>query len=353
MATKTAKTNPVADASALVRKREAELSEAVEAELGFERRLMEGDDSVTTSDMTEAGNASKRARLLLEAARKNLATAKAEASKAAAEASPDAAELVADLFAENQFAFGAFGVPVNIVSKLSDTAPSNLPTIEITQDQATELTLSGTVNGRAVVAFFTDASVSLAHAETLGAKLPEVVRSGDRAIEAQRFSAGAPLDLGNGVTRRTIGFAIRGIKPEIPTITGEPADHVIQGFGRNVVSAVKQRSGYVKRKGVGFGNGDASGYVSTVHASLGSVALADSRESGGIVRRTLEVDFTAQVMNVHGDEVKQRVSQVIEGMAGEFESYLGRIESASVQRIQAGGDARGFSARFVVVSKRG
>jgi hypothetical protein len=341
----------LADALALVRKREVEHVEAQAAEAALEIRLRNGDDTVTTEALTKAGNAIRRAGLLLEAARQGLTNTKSKESKAAAVASPDIAELISEVLTENVMPLSLLGVPVTVAESLPTETPDVVPSIVLVQDKATRTNLlTGTIDGECVLGFIYGEAVPLDVQRVRGG-IREIAQR-ERLGDVETFNDAPATSLGGGVELKAIAVRVKGAQPEIPTVTESPAEHRFHAFTQGVAASIKRQAGYAKRQGVAFGSGDSGRYVSNVQASVSSSRVVDiNRGSDGVVRRTVEVTITAQAPNVHGDALADRMVRILNEEEGSFASGLGRVESVNVARIEPSGSARSMTVQFVLVSR--
>lgn len=345
----------VSEALALVKQRESEQAERLDAEAALDVRLENGDDTVTAEDLTAAASAVKRAGLLLSAAHKALTKARDDASRAAAQASPDIAEMLHRLITENVIELGLYGVPVVIVKNFrTDLDEVTAPSIVLYQSrETTKDTHYGTIGGECFVGFVTSPQARLNVNGDVMHRIKALAVQTKGAGQLDRFSPGfAVKEIREGVELTVSGFTVKGSFPDVPTVAAVPSDRLMGTFAARVVGAVRNGAGTLTQRGVVIGNGDSAALVSNVRCETSSSRLASTREENGTIRRTVEVEVVAGAKGIDSNEMHQRVSLVLGQFVGEFVAGMGRIEavdSAKGEPLQGG--VRKVTAQFVFASQ--
>lgn len=351
----------VGNAQSKVTQFEHEHSVALNWKEGLTARLANGDDTVTTTALLEADAEIRRTGDLLAAARKSLTAAERDADKAAAMSNPDVAGIVVKLLQDNAIPFGLYGVPINLGEPPAVDSTTVTPAIFAVQRATSKYdTVTGAGKGSCVLYFYGSQSNGTVLDSTL------IVDMLQRAAESAEVGtidrAGGKSWTHGDIVIRGVNLAMSDLRPDIPTLAGEPVSHWVNALGSLVRVAVEQRPGGFRERGVVMGGGWAQALVSRVRCSVEPPKLTRSaKSSDGLVRREYEVDVTTFSQDLDGDAQRDNLIAAVDGLSGTWVEGVGRVETAGLTKDSAGrtivhpvgqyNRGRGATARLVLVSR--
>lgn len=318
-------TEVVAGALAVVRQREQEMADAVAAEAALDLRLDRGDEGVSGSMMTSAGNETLRATRLLDAARKTLALAKTAEAKATAMGSPDVAEMVAALVAGNAIHLGLFGIPVSVVDNPPTEAPEQVPCIVTWQDKPTKRdALSSVFSGECQIGFITGEGHALDTTGKIRNGIVALSREGGGTI--RMFNNTPVTTLGGGVQMKALTAVVAGATPELPDYVASLPASILDLFADSIGKAVKWGAGTNTERGIVIGNGGADQLISDVLVRSATAKIVSTKQdSDDKVRRAVEVRIVAHCESRRGNDLGAMLDRIMSRQVGAFVGPVGRI----------------------------
>lgn len=352
------KINPetiVAEAEELVKAREALHADAVNTESALLQRLEEGDETVTADDLTTAANEKRRAELLLAAAKKSLAQAQREASHIRAVANPEVADLVATLLTENLLGLGLYGVPISVVADLPSDIAERVPSVFVIQSQAAKHdVITGLADGSCDVVFAYNIADPIDITKVRFAL--EQIRNSDKRLTSVETYKNRPTKIINDdVEAKPIAVHIRGLKPEVPTIVGDPQPWRLNQFTEVIANEVHKAIGRYGRKGVQAGSGGfANSSVSLAKVNVFNLRIVDSEDINEILTTTYECRIAAQLppSAVGHGTIADALHKAVAEMNDKFVSAVGRVVSAELFDLGPAQYGRTCSVRLKVVRRK-
>lgn len=308
----------LAEAHALVAEREAEHEQAENSAAELFARLDAGDASVTGLDLATAEAEIKRAAHLLGMARKRIPAAERAVRLYEGQTNPVLAEYLRSVIVANQFNFGLFGVPVEVVPQRPEKLTA--PAAYLYQTEGADYdTTTGRMTGTAhlLVTLPADGLDTVREACTAG--IYKLVHHAGHAEVRDSIA--------NGSGHFVLSVFLKNLEPAMPIITEKSTatgTTLARQFGG--LAAVRSKEYVIDPRTDRWAN------VHTIMSRSESGELVSQTRDGDTVRRKVRVQFTVHGIsrNIDLPELVPFVDRAAEDVIGLFSTGLGRVESARV-----------------------
>lgn len=308
----------LAEARALVARREAEHDQAKEAAAELFARLDVGDASVTGLDLATAEAEIKRTEHLLGMARKCVPAAERTVKLYEGQTNPVLAEYLRSIIEKHRFSFGLFGVPVEVVPQRPEKLTA--PVAYLYQTEGADYdTATGRMTGTAHL-------LVAVPADGLG-----IVREACVTGIYKLVHHAGHAELRDSATVRpdhfVVSFHLKGLEPPMPVIKERSS-----ATGRELAEKVGWLAAVRSKEYVVDPRTGRLANMHTIMCRHPSGEVVSQSRDGDTVRRKVRVRFTVHGIdrNIDPGELAKFVDGAIADAQGVFSAGLGRVESAKV-----------------------